>query len=196
MNPRPIFMYSAARNSCFPFAMMNALIRSWQPWQIPGVVLKTIFQYSLDGRYGSGTSDEATMRVVDELNRLGSPGRSGSSFRCQARLLMGPEVTLADDGLIAQTLRSGGSAVVDVCSRHGTHSLTLLGIDAEAWTFFDSDMWDGRARRRLGIQWLGYPGNVWTANLRISREHLDRRAEVYYALGPIPERVAVTVMPG
>lgn len=192
-NPRPVFQYSCTRNGCVPTSLINALVCCYRPPQLPGSVVRAIYRHSLDGRNGAGTSHLATIRIVEELNRLEDHGRSRTGWRCHARILVGEQVNVAPNGLLARTIRSGGAAVVDVCCGEWNHALTLLEIESEYWTFFDPYLWDRHPVVHPAIQFLGYPGYVHGPNLRITRRYLQSRHDRFYSLGS--DRSAVILMP-
>jgi hypothetical protein len=172
--------------------MLNALTRVWRPEEIPASIVRAIYRHSLDSR--AGTTDAACQRIVDEINTIVTRRQDKTRFRCKVRRLVGHQVTVAN-GLIARTIRSGGSAVVDVCYGDSTHAMTLLDITREHWVFFDPSLLTRHPRKRQGIEWLGHPGIAHGPNLRIERRYLDARRNVFYALGPMTEREAVIVMP-
>ena len=195
MNPSPVYQYQLSNHGCFPAAMLNTLIRLFRPHEIPAPVVRAIYRHSLDARNAAGTTDEATQRVVDEINLIVAARRGTKRFRCTARRLVGHQVTVASNGLIARTLRAGGSAVVDVRCHDSTHAMTLLDITREHWVFFEPSLLTRHPRKRQGIEWLGYPGCVHGPNLRIERRYLDARRNEFYTLGPLADREAVIVMP-
>jgi hypothetical protein len=177
--------------------MLNAITHVWRPQEVPPSIVRAIYRNALDGRNGSGTGTQATKKIVDEINAIVAARQRGTRFRCGARCLSGHQVTVAPNGLIARTIRSGGSAVVDVRCGDGKHAMTLLGVDSEHWTFFDPYLHHRHRhpRRRRGIEWLGHPGIAHAPNLRITRRYLDMRRNVLYAVGPVAEREAVILMP-
>jgi hypothetical protein len=195
MNKKPVYGYQLSNHGCFPAALLNALTRLWRPHEIPATIVRAVYRNSLDARSAAGTSDEACQRIVDELTAIVAARRGKKRFCCTARRLVGHQVTIAPNGLIARTIRAGGSAVVDVYYRNSTHALTLLDIDTRWWTLFDPSLWERYPRKHRGIERLGHPGISQGPNLRIELRHLDIRRHEFYTLGPLADREAIIVMP-
>lgn len=132
--------------------MLNAITPVWRSQEVPASIVRAIYRHALDCRNGAGTSSEATVRIVDEINAIVAARRCRKGFRCTVRMLAGRQVTVSSNGLIARTLRSGGSAVVDVRCGESTHAMPLVGVDAEHWTFFDPYQYQKTPHYRRGIE--------------------------------------------
>ncbi|MCG3139116.1 MAG: hypothetical protein HJJLKODD_02994 [Phycisphaerae bacterium] len=182
-----VFNYQPTTGLCCPVAIINGLVALFGQG-IPPVVIKQIYEITLDCRHANGTSSEALQKVVRAINAAAR--QHPKRFPCKARYLWGRRVTVR---MLARVLDCGGVAVpIVLVSRNEHHAITALYADPE-WVY----VFDGYYRKRYGhlrgCQSANRSGQIVVAeaNLRIRREVLECSGHQQYALGPRREREAI-----
>lgn len=186
--------YQVSEYDCVPTAFINGMIYLFQRKEIPPMVIRHIYLYSLDTvgrdtRFGvKGTSRYAVRLLGNWLNSY-----KLKQFSVMTEFLQKEEVSLHPGGSIASCLAEGGIALCNILlNKHEEHYLMAMRME-DGWVYcFDS-------YRRMSLR--GMHGRVEilqeedgrTPNLRLRSEWMDRRQRQRFCLGPLSIRECLLI---
>ncbi len=182
--------YQISEYDCGPTSLLNGVSYLFEREEIPAELVRDVMLYSMDtfgddGTPGVSGTTQKTMRFLSR--RLDDVGRAGRpALAC--RYITGREVDLESGGLLADTLRRGGAAVVHI-DLEIWHYILLTGLDGENVYAFDP--------YRLPVD--PFPVKEVTAvesepfryNRIVPRRLMAGEVRRPYALGPFKTREAV-----
>lgn len=188
--------YQASEYDCVPTAFINAVCHLFERNEIPPMVIRHIYMYSLDtvgrtGRFGTaGTSREAVRLLGRWLDSYKT-----RRFSVSTEYLEGEAVHLRPDSEIIACLRDGGVALCNILLRkHEEHYLTTTEVN-EGWLHgFDPYFRTALRDLRGNVCMLESPDGR-SPNLKIRTEWMDREDEKgRFCFGPLPMRECLLIM--
>lgn len=186
--------YQVSEYDCVPTAFINGMVYLFQRKEIPPMVIRHIYLYSLDtvGRdtrfWVKGTSRYGVCLLGNWLNSY-----KLKQFSVTTEFLDGERVHLRQDGGIASCLEDGGIALCNVLlNRREEHYIMVMRQEG-GWVYcFDS-------YRRISLRGMRGRAGVLdpedgrSANLRIRAEWMDRIDSQRFCLGPFPVRECLLI---
>ena len=176
--------YQVSEYDCVPTTFINAIAHLFDRREVPPLVVRHIYAYSLDtvsrgGRLGrAGTSGYAIQLLGHWLNHYKT-----SHFSVRTQFVQGNEVDVRENGPIVRALQEGGLALCNLyLGQNEWHFILALAVDEEWVTAFDP-------YARKSIRGLGGRVRILSAasgreaNLAIRRSHLDREDRSRFTLG-------------
>ncbi len=186
--------YQVSEYDCVPTSFINAIAYLFERRQIPPLVIRYIYSYSLDtvsrgGRLGrAGTSKYAIQLLSHWLSSYRT-----RKFSVAAEYLEPGQIELSEEGPILTCLRAGGVALCNVyLGRSEWHYLLGLRYDEEWVHFFDP-------YRRVSLRGLHgqarmvRPDDARSPNLAVRRTWLMRADGERMTFGPLELRECLTV---
>ncbi len=181
--------YQISEYDCVPTTFINAIAYLFERRQVPPLVIRHIYSYSLDtvsrgARLGrGGTSTYATQLLCHWLSAYKT-----RKFSVSAEYLEPAEIDLAEDGRILSCLREGGVILCNVyLGRSERHFVLGLRHDEEWIYFFDP-------YRRFSLRGMHNqakrlrPRDGRSPNLAVRRTWLMRESTERFTFGPVGER--------
>lgn len=184
--------YQMSEYDCVPTAVINAVACLFQRAEVPPMVVRHIYMYSLDtvdrgARLGRAGTSKMAIRLLRHWLGTYRAGR----FSLSTEYLEADQVHVREHSPILACLREGGVALLNVrLSKGEEHFVTAMAVQ-------DSEMlcWDPYFRTTIrGLQGrvrqLESDGRA--PNLGIRFEQLDAAARnTRFSLGPVDEREAL-----
>ena len=187
--------YQVSEYDCVPTSFINAVSYLFQRNEIPPMVVRHIYMYSLDtvgkdGRFGSaGTSRHAVRLLGSWLNAYKS-----KQFSVKTEFIMGEKVHLKKNGKIQACLKNGGVCLCQIfLTRKEEHYLLLLKAH-DGWLFC-FDPYYRKTIRGLGdkVQVIK-TDDTRSPNLKIRIQWLEQEsAGVRFCLGPLETREGLLI---
>jgi hypothetical protein len=184
--------YQISEYDCVPTTFINAIAYLFERWEVPPLVIRHIYSYSLDtvsrgaklGR--AGTSKYAIQLLAHWINAYKT-----RKFSVTTEYLEPEEIHVAEDSRILTCLRDGGVALCNVSlGRSEWHYLLGLRHDDEWVYFFDPY----RRRSVLGLHGqarLLRPDDARAPNLAVQRAWLAREENRRLTFGTLEQRECV-----
>ena len=181
--------YQVSEYDCVPMAFMNALCYLFERHEIPPMVIRHIYLYTLDtvgpqARLGSrGTSRHAVRLLGHWLSSY-----KFKKFSVDTEFLLREEVHLREGNRMFSCLEQGGIALCNIqLGSREEHYLMLIKVE-EGWVYcFDSYLRTFIRGLRKNVCMLnGKDGR--SANLKIRIEWMETEERLRFCLGPIPLR--------
>ncbi len=182
--------YQISEYDCVPTSFINAVSCLFRRHEIPPMVIRYIYMYSLDtvgknSRLGiAGTSKYAVRLLGSWLNSY-----KLKKFSAKTEFLEGEEVHFARSGRILNCLEDEGVALVKIYlySRE-SHYLLLLSCE-EDWVFCFDPYYRKAIRGLDGKVEMLKTNDVRSPNLKINRRWLDRQdPRDRFCSGPVKTR--------
>lgn len=177
---------------CVPTAIINAVACLFERHEVPPMVVRHIYSYSLDtvspgAKLGRAGTSKLAIRVLGQW--LGAY-RSGR-FAVDTEYLDGASVGLSPAGRIRACVEDGGVALLNIrLSKGEEHFVTALA-SADGWMqCFDPYYRTSLRGLRDRVRHLDSDGR--SPNLEIRLDWLDgEESDRRFCLGPRPEREAL-----
>jgi len=186
--------YQVSEYDCVPTTFINAIAYLFERRQVPPLVIRYIYSYSLDtvsrgGRLGrAGTSKYAIQLLSNWLS-----GYKTRKFSVAAEYLEPDQIDLEEDGAILSCLREGGVALCNVyLGRSEWHFLLGLRHDEE-WVYFFDPYRRTSLRGLQGRARLLRPDDGRSPNLAVRRDWLLREGLERLTFGPPDLRECLTI---
>ena len=187
--------YQVSEYDCVPTAFMNAVSYLFERNEIPPMVIRHIYVYSLDtvgrkARLGSaGTSRHAVRLLGHWLNSYKPRG-----FSVTAQFSEEEEVDLGEGNPIFACLDEGGVALCNVHLGRGQEHYLMLIREEDGWVYcFDSYLRRSLRGLRDRVALLK-SADPHAPNLKIRVEWLAQEdASVRFCLGPSPMRECLLI---
>lgn len=186
--------YQVSEYDCVPTAFINAMVFLFERKEVPPMVIRHIYLYSLDtvgrnSRFGvKGTSRYAVRLLGNWLDSY-----KQKQFSVTTRFLQNDEVHLHKGGRIESCLQEGGVVLCNVLlSCREEHYLMVLSVDAD-WVYcFDSyRRFSLRGMRDRAV--ILKDGDCRSANLKINRNWINQQASRRFSLGPLLMRECLLI---
>ncbi len=189
------FQYQVSEFDCVPISFINAVSYLFQRNEIPPMVIRHIYMYSLDtvgndARLGS----EGTSKYAVKLLGAWLTSYKFRKFSVKTQFLEGESVSFSRTRKIINCLKKGGVALCKIyIYRHQEHYILVMGID-KGWVF----CFDPYYRKTLsGLSNRVYmlrSDDIRSPNLKISMEWLEKDEEsVRFCLGPAMKRESLLI---
>ncbi len=121
--------FQTTEYDCAPTSFINALLYLYEREEIPAILLKTIYQYSLDEKRCQGTSRES----AEKLANLISEYAKDNGFKIRVVTLTKDEVQLST---MKECLNEGG-VIIARCYQDSEHYVLITNIDDNSAYLFD-----------------------------------------------------------
>lgn len=187
--------YQISEYDCVPTAFMNAVAYLFERHEIPPMVIRHIYVYSLDtvgrkARLGSaGTSRHAVRLLGHWLNSY-----QFRNFSVTTEFIEEEEVELGDGNHIFACLDEGGVALCNIHLGYGQEHYVMLTRVEDGWVYcFDSYLRRSLRglRDRVSIHEVS---DIHGPNLKIRVDWLAQEdATVRFCLGPIAMRECLLI---
>lgn len=187
--------YQASEYDCVPTAFINAICHLFERREIPPMVIRHIYMYSLDtvgrtGRFGTaGTSREAIRLLGRWLDSY-----KAKKFSVSTEYLEGDEVHLRPGSKVIACLQDGGVALCNILlTRREEHYLTATEVQ-DGWVYcFDPYFRTAIRGLRRQVCMIESPDGR-SPNLRIRIEWMDQADEKRrFCFGPFPTRECLLI---
>lgn len=186
--------YQVSEYDCVPTAFINAMIYLFERNEIPPMVIRHIYLYSLDtvGRnawFGvKGTSKYAVRLLGNWLDSY-----KLKHFSVTTEFYQQNDVHLGKGSRILACLEEGGVALCNVLLNvRDEHYLTIFRVEDD-WVYcFDSYRRTLLRGMRNRAEVLA-SGDDRSANLRIHRSWMDREEKKRFCLGPVSMRECLLI---
>jgi len=187
--------YQMSEYDCVPTAFSNAITYLFERNEIPPMVIRHIYLYSLDtvgpeARQGSSGTSRYAVRLLGHW--LAS--YKFRKFSVTTEFLEEEEVHLRDGNRIFSCLEEGGVALCNILlKRHEEHYLMLTKIK-DGWIYSFDPYFRTRMRGlHESVQMLENPDGRG-ANLKIRAEWMDQEKESSrFCLGPVTMRECLLI---
>lgn len=184
------FQYQVSEYDCVPTALMNAVSYLFERNEIPPMVIRHIYLYSLDtvgreARLGSaGTSRHAIRLLSHWLNCY-----KLKKFSVATEFLEQEDVLLEPGSRIFNCLEEGGVALCNILlDKRQEHYLTLLRVE-DGWVYCFDPYFRKSLRGLRGRVCILKNEDGRSPNLKIETEWLAREDEDRrFCLGPVQKR--------
>ena len=121
--------FQTTEYDCAPTSFINALLYLYEREEIPAILLKTIYQYSLDEKRCQGTSRESAENLANILSEYAKD----NSFKIRVVTLTKNEVQLST---MKECLNEGG-VIIARCYQDSEHYVLITNIDDNSAYLFD-----------------------------------------------------------
>lgn len=187
--------YQVSEYDCVPTAFINAVSYLFERKEIPPMVIRHIYMYSLDtvgrdARLGrSGTSTVAIRLIGNWLHSYKT-----RKFSVTTEFLEGKEVHLEPDSRIYACLEEGGVALFNILLRRWEeHYLMMVKVE-DGWVYcFDPYSRTSIRGLRRNVRMLE-PEDSRAPNLKIRVEWLSQKKKsLRFCLGPTRNRECLLI---
>ena len=184
------FQYQVSEYDCVPTTLINAVSYLFERNEIPPMVIRHIYLYSLDTvgrktRLGiAGTSRHAIRLLGYWLNAYKT-----RKFSVATEFFDEDEVHLNQGSKILACLEDGGVALCNIfLGKHQEHFLMLVKVEKD-WVYCFDPYFRKNLRGLRNRVCLLKDENDHTPNLKIRLEWMDQKDEAKrFCFGPIPKR--------
>lgn len=187
--------YQVTEYDCVPVAFINAVSYLFERREIPPMVIRHIYAYSLDtvgpsARLGSGGTSRHAVRLLGHW--LGA--YKYRHFSVTTRFLEGDDVHLRDDSPVVGCLQDDGVALCDIRLGDREEHYVMAIREEEGWLHcFDPYYRTLLRGLRHHVRIIDNPDGR-QANLMIERDWMDQEdARLRFCLGPLPMREALLI---
>lgn len=181
--------YQVSEYDCVPTAFINAINYLFERHEIPPMVIRHIYLYSLDtvgrnARFGIGGTSKYAVRLLG--NWLSS--YKMKKFAVTTDFLEGDEVHLGKGNRIYSCLEEGGIALCNILlGKSSPHYLMMIKIE-DGWIYcFDS-------YRRVSLRGMKNRVSIVpyeegrSPNLKIRSQWMDQETRKRFCMGPVSIR--------
>ena len=186
--------YQVSEYDCVPTAFINAVNYLFERHEIPPMVIRHIYLYSLDtvgrnARFGIGGTSKYAVRLLG--NWLSS--YKMKKFSVTTDFLEGDDVHLRKESRIYACLEEGGIALCNTLLRKGEqHYLMIIRIEDD-WVYcFDSYRRVSLRRMKNHASILPYEEGR-SPNLKIRAQWMDQESSSRFCLGPVSIRECLLI---
>lgn len=186
--------YQVSEYDCVPTTFINAIACLFERTEVPPLVVRHIYAYSLDtvsrgGRLGrAGTSGFAIQLLGQWLSNYKT-----RHFSVKTEFLAGNDVHLAVDSPIRNALSDGGLALCNIFLGHNEWHFVLAMACKNEWL----EIFDPYQRKLLrglaGQVRFPTPGSPGIANLEIHCDHLDTANGQRFSFGDLEKRECLLI---
>lgn len=181
--------YQVSEYDCVPTAFINAINYLFERHEIPPMVIRHIYLYSLDtvgrnARFGVGGTSKYAVQLLG--NWLSS--YKMKKFSVTADFLEGDEVHLGKENRIYSCLKEGGVVLCNILlGKSSPHYLMMIKIEDDWIYCFDS-------YRRVSLRGLKDHVSVLpyeegrSPNLKIRRQWMEQESTKRFCMGPVSIR--------
>jgi len=182
--------FQISEYDCVPTAFSNAVSYLFERHEIPPMVIRYIYVYSLDtvgreSRLGLGGTSEHAIRLLGHWLAC----YKFKKFSVITEFLEGEAVHLGQGSPILGCLEQGGVVLCNILLRQREEHFLMLIKAEDGWMYcFDPYYRTAIRGLRRRVQMLDNPDGR-SANLRIRMDWMDQDlASCRFCLGPIPAR--------
>ena len=186
--------YQVSEYDCVPTALINAVSYLFHRKEIPPMVIRHIFLYSLDtvgrnARFGIGGTSKYAVRLIGKwLNDY-----KIKSFSVQTEFLDKKIVTIHSDSRINECIAQGGVALCNILlASKEEHYVMITKID-DIWVYcFDSYRRTFVRGLKNNVEVL-HPSDGRAPNLRIRISWFNKFSNDRFCLGPVELRESLLI---
>jgi len=181
--------YQVSEYDCVPTAFINAINYLFERNEIPPMVIRHIYLYSLDtvgrnARFGVGGTSKYAVRLLG--NWLSA--YKIKNFSVATEFLEGDAVNLREKSRIYACLEEGGIALCNILlSKREQHYLMIIRIEDDWIYCFDSYRRVSLRGMKNRVMIMPYEEGR-TPNLKISTQWMDQESNKRFCLGPVSIR--------
>jgi len=187
--------YQVSEYDCVSISFINAVSYLFKRNEIPPMVIRHIFMYSLDtvgkdARLGSeGTSSHAVKLLGFWLNSY-----KFKKFSVETKFLEGEVVNFSKTKRIINCLKKGGVALCKIfLHRRQEHYILIIKVE-DGWVF----CFDPYYRKNIGglknRVYIPKTDDIRSPNLKINIKYIEKDDEnVRFCLGPIQTRESLLI---
>lgn len=187
--------YQVSEYDCVPTSFINAVSYLFERKEIPPMVIRHIYMYSLDtvgrdARLGSaGTSKHAVRLLGSWLNSY-----KFKNFSVSTEFIEGEKVTVGNTKKIHTCLQNGGVALCRVyLAGRAEHYLLFIKVE-EGWVFCFDPYYRKTIRGLSNRVCMLERNDIRRPNLKIHIDWIEKKDEsVRFCLGPIKTRESLLI---
>ena len=187
--------YQVSEYDCVPISFINAVSYLFERNEIPPMVIRHIYMYSLDtvgrhARLGSaGTSEHAVRLLGSWLHSY-----KYKTFSVNTEFLEGEEVNFQKADKIVTCLEEGGVALCKVfLGNREEHYLLLIKVE-EGWIFCFDPYYRKTIRGLRNNVYILKNNDIRSPNLKIRIEWMEKEKDIFrFCLGPIQTRESLLI---
>ena len=183
-----LLSYQVSEYDCGPTCLKNGLSYMFDRDEIPVELLKIINLYSLDaidkrGVFGKmGTSDIAMKHICESINDYSIKRK----FNLRCKIIEKNDVNFSNNELI-NCLKNKGVFIVK-CMIGSPHFVLVTDI-IDGYVYFFDPYYRKKSFYEKGVEIIDMP---FKANRKISIKKMELIRNVYFSLGEIEYRIAMT----
>ena len=187
--------YQVSEYDCVPTSFINAVSCLFERNEIPPMVIRHIYMYSLDtvgrnARLGSaGTSTNAVRLLGSWLNSY-----KFKNFSVNTEFLEGEDVGFKKTNKIFTCLEEGGVVLCKVfLDRRQEHYLLIIKVE-EGWVFCFDPYYRKTIRGMSNRVYILKDDDIRSANLKIHIDWIEKEKDsVRFCLGPVQTRESLLI---